>query len=152
MVRFLKVTCILIALVLSASCDKKKISKPTHFFSVQGQVVNFPDKDKYIVLNFWASWCAPCRDEIAELNLLHQRDDVIVVGVNVENLSRQNVLDLVHQFKIKYPVLTEDPHTQFGLGTYPGIPATYVLTPKGVWQEPLFGKQTEKSIVTRMLS
>lgn len=150
MTQSLKVICILIFLVFSASCGKQKLSKPTNLLSAQGQVVNFPDPNKTIILNFWASWCAPCRDEIHVFNQLQKRDDVLVVGVNVENLSSNQLLNLIQEFHIQYPILLDDPHQTFKLEAYPGVPATYILTKNGEWKEPLYGKQTEQSLLNHI--
>lgn len=139
---------VLVSLVFVASCNDNKVSKPEHYRSVQGQVVDFPSsKGEWIILNFWASWCTPCREEISELNSLQKQNNISVVGVNVENLTQPQIVELIQNYNISYPILAEDPHTKFKLKPYPGIPATYILTPEGKWLEPLYGKQTKDSIL-----
>lgn len=152
MAQFQKCIFILILLVFSASCGKQKLKKPTHLLSAQGQVINFPNEHKTIVLNYWASWCAPCREEFQTLNELHKREDVMVVGINIENLSSNQLMHLIQEHHIKYPVLLEDPHSQFELEPYPGVPATYILTSEGKWKTPLYGKQTQESILKHINS
>ncbi len=62
--------------------------------------------DKSLIINFWATWCAPCRREIPLLETLHAEwsgRDVTVVGIAVD--YRDKVLEFADRFKIGYPLL-----------------------------------------------
>src|ERR1700733_3552364 len=64
---------------------------------------------KSLVINFWATWCAPCRKEIPLLETLHSEwtgRDVSVVGIAVD--TRDKVLEFADRFKINYPLLIGD--------------------------------------------
>jgi thiol-disulfide isomerase/thioredoxin len=64
---------------------------------------------KSLVINFWATWCAPCRKEIPLLETLHSEwtgRDVSVVGIAVD--TRDKVLEFANRFKINYPLLIGD--------------------------------------------
>jgi len=75
--------------------------------SVEGKKVSLSDyKGKAVLINFWATWCAPCRSEIPLLETLHAEwagRDVSVVGVAVD--YRDKVLEFADRFKIGYPLL-----------------------------------------------
>jgi thiol-disulfide isomerase/thioredoxin len=84
---------------------------------------------KSMVVNFWATWCAPCRKEIPllkELQSAHGKDGVQVVGVAVD--VREDVLAFAKEMSIDYPLLMGekeglDAVTQFGIGSI-GFPFT----------------------------
>ena len=62
-----------------------------------------------IVLNFWASWCGPCKDEAPALDRAWrraQRDGVLVLGINVQD-SRSNARDFLRRFDVPYPSLRD---------------------------------------------
>ena len=132
------------------ACSQDFIKKPARLKSVQGEVIDFPSKEgKWVVVNFWASWCAPCREEIPALNRLHlHHRDIVVVGVNVEDAADKRLKKMIKELNIQYPVLANDPSTLLDLPDYPGLPTTFILTPEGKWLSPRYGAQTEKSLLT----
>jgi thiol-disulfide isomerase/thioredoxin len=76
---------------------KDRLGKPTPISAWRG---------KSLVLNFWATWCAPCRREIPLLQALDGKwaaEDIAVVGIAVDH--RDEVLAFANQFKITYPLL-----------------------------------------------
>lgn len=92
---------------------------------------------KIIVLNFWATWCPPCREEIPELNAFHEahrKDGVVVVGASVESES-EVVRGYVEKMKVKYPILLASPAVVMrfgGITTQPdsrgmSLPSTFVI-------------------------
>jgi thiol-disulfide isomerase/thioredoxin len=109
-----------------------------------------------VVLNFWASWCAPCEDEMPELERLN--DDLVadgapatIIGVGVKRDNNDNALAMVDRLGVTYPIGrdtagesdTMGPVTQaFGVDTYP---ATVFIRPDGTISAIVFGPLTEDS-------
>ncbi len=101
-----------------------------------------------VMVNFWASWCGPCRREQPELNLLVEEyadEPVDFVGVNVQDDSEANALLHVEEFAIPYPSI-HDPTTAVA-GAFEGVgpetlPATIVLDQQGRVAVSLFGETT----------
>src|SRR5437762_10632805 len=95
----------------SGVCDPKaKPAKLTFTLKdVDGKLVNLAAfKGKVIVLNFWATWCVPCRAEIpalVELQTKYAGMGLQVIGVSVDD-STQKMKPFVDQYKINYPTLT----------------------------------------------
>lgn len=87
-------------------------------------------KGKVIVMNFWATWCGPCKAEIPSLVALQKQyaDDVVVLGVSVDD-PVEKLKPFAAQFKINYPVLVglgrED--VQDAFGPLYGIPVTVFI-------------------------
>lgn len=90
-------------------------------------------RGKLVLLNFWATWCAPCREEMPGMERLYQRfkdKGFVIVGVNVKD-SRKEALSFLKELKIMFPIVL-DPDGQVGLlyGAW-GLPVTYLVDPKG---------------------
>ncbi len=99
-----------------------------------GKKVSLRDfRGKIVFLNFWASWCEPCREEMPAMERLYQEfknKNFVVLAVNVMD-RRQDAIDFVKELKLSYPVAL-DPEGQVGhlYGAW-GLPTTYLIGPKG---------------------
>jgi len=91
-------------------------------------------RGKWVLVNFWASWCAPCIEEMPELerfHLTHHGRNAMVVGINMEGSSPEQLRDFLRQRPVSYPVLLapEDGHT--GLGRILALPTSILISPEG---------------------
>ena len=107
-----------------------------------------------VVLNFWASWCAPCEDEMPELerlnaDLIAEGTPATIIGVGVKRDNNDNALAMVDRLGVTYPIGrdtagesdTIGPVTQsFGVDTFP---ATVFIRPDGTVSAIVFGPLTE---------
>ncbi|MGH7833121.1 MAG: peroxiredoxin family protein [Candidatus Binatia bacterium] len=98
-------------------------------------------RGKVVFLNFWASWCVPCREEMPAMERLYQEfkgKGLEILAVNVKD-TRKDALAFVKELKLSYPILL-DPEGQVGLlyGAW-GLPATYLIDEKGMVLARLWG-------------
>lgn len=120
---------------------------------IHGNDIDFSAlKGKWVVINYWASWCKPCFKEIPELNALSEVDPskVQVFGVNIENLTPQVLKGKIKELNIGFTDLAFDPGPQFGLTSLQGVPTTLVITPSSKALKPLLGPQTQKGLLALM--
>lgn len=106
-------------------------------------------KGNWVFINYWASWCHPCVEEIPELNQFYHRfknDNVKVFGVNYDGLSISKQKHLIKELGIDYPSLEGDPAKTLSLGDIRGVPVTFILNPQGKLHKTLYGPQTMVSL------
>jgi thiol-disulfide isomerase/thioredoxin len=108
---------------------------------------------KWLVLNYWAEWCGPCRTEIPELNTLAEqlKDKKIgVFGVNFDNVQGQELKGASEKLGIRFTVLAQDPSELFELPRSEALPVTYIIDEKGKVREQLMGEQTAAGVMAKL--
>ena len=88
---------------------------------------------KVVVLNIWATWCPPCREEIPYFISLQEemRDDAIFVGVSVDEEGWEVVEPFAKEFGINYPLVVDNGTISDKYGPFRGIPATFFINREG---------------------
>jgi len=108
-------------------------------------------RGKVVLLNFWATWCPPCRWEIPDLNRIYttyKDRGVVVLGVSWDDLSNEQIKTFVRNYKVDYPILhgTQSELSQVGKAyAWEGyLPTTYLIDRQGHVQEVYVGARSEK--------
>jgi len=145
------VVCLLLGTVLG--CAPKETDIVT---TMTGDGVSLAGSD-WLVVNYWAEWCGPCRHEIPELNALDgdaasadKGLPVRVLGVNYDGLRDQKLRDVSERMGIEFVVLAEDPRARWGQESPTVLPSTYIIAPAGEFVETLVGPQTRVGILSRI--
>ena len=123
---------------------------------------------QWVFINYWAEWCAPCREEIPELNDLYAHQfnqgaavpvgntavrvhggdpNVTVLGVNYDAIQGEKLVDVIARMDIRFPVLTEDPRDRWGYAQPDVLPTTVVIGPDGKLRDQLYGPQTVETLL-----
>ena len=133
---------------------------------VDGQMQSLDQyQGKWVIVNYWATWCGTCLKELPDLISLHENNkykDIVVVGVNFEAIDNDQLKAFVAEQSIPYPVLRSEPVPVTALGKVPALPTTYIIDPGGkvvagevglVTQQNLedyiAGKKAEKETASR---
>ena len=104
-------------------------------------------KGQWIVVNYWADWCAPCIKELPELSEFAQENpDTLVYVFNFDELDEEDLAPVAKKFKISIPSLISHPREIWGIQTPPAVPATFFISPEGQLVESLFRPQTKDSL------
>ena len=116
----------------------------------QGNNIPFSTlKGKWVFINYWASWCPGCVEEIPQFNRFydsHKKNDIALFAVNFDGLPIAKQKSLIKRFHIQYPSLVQDPSDDLHLGDIRGIPVTFVFNPQGTLVKILYGGQTVKDL------
>ena len=132
----------LLSLFIIFGCQKNDIEvfngSNTSMEKLQGQ---------WIVVNYWADWCAPCIKEIPELvEFAHENSDILVYAYNFDELDAEDLAPIAKKFKVDIPSLISHPREIWGIETPPAVPATFFIDPNGVLVKSFFRPQTKNSL------
>ena len=108
---------------------------------------------QWLVINYWAQWCAPCRTEIPELNALEKQlkeQSVQVLGVNFDALQGEKLSKAAQDMGITFTVLAQDPAERYQLPRAEVLPVTYIVDDQGRMRERLLGEQTAAGLAARL--
>jgi thiol-disulfide isomerase/thioredoxin len=129
MKRYLPILLLLLILPLHAQAVDMPLT------AVNGSKINLDRyQGKWLVVNYWATWCPPCIVEMPELQSFNDDNvdnNAMVVGINAENISRQRLQTFLDDYFITYPNFVAGPTQQSELGLIPGLPTTFLVTPEG---------------------
>jgi len=120
-------------LLLVLPCAAQAIDMP--LVAVDGSKHNLNQyQGKWLVVNYWATWCPPCIVEMPELQSFHDEHadrDAMVLGINAELISQNRLQTFLEDYFISYPIFISKPGQQSELGLIPGLPTTFLVTPQG---------------------
>lgn len=113
---------------------------------ISGKTVRLSDySGKVIILNFFATWCPPCREEIPDFIELVDTTDkgrFAIIGVSVEKLDEDAMRKFAAAKKINYPVLVDDGFVFKAYGPISSIPTTFIINRNGNIVEKIIGSRT----------
>lgn len=116
----------------------------------EGHVIKMSDlKGKWVILNYWASWCKSCIEEIPALNEFYQHNkdkNIVLYGVNYDDLPMDTLKESITTVGIEFPVLTRDPGNELHLSELTAVPTTFIIDPNGKSVKMLVGPNTEQSL------
>lgn len=103
------------------------------FQDTAGKIHKLEDyKGRWVLVNFWATWCPPCLKEIPDLIALHEnRKDIMVIGVAMDFGDAQVVMDFVRSMSVTYPIVLGDRRIASQLDEISLLPSTYFFDPQG---------------------
>lgn len=89
---------------------------------------------KVVLVNFWATWCPPCRKEIPDFIAIqeeYRRRDFVILGISLDEGDDATITDFILSHHINYPILRPDAGTTTAFGGITGIPASFLIDAKG---------------------
>lgn len=111
--------------------------------------------EQVTVINFWATWCGPCRREIPDLDAIHKElsdKGVKVIGVSVDKGATE--LDDVEAFaanlKISYPIVIDNGDLERLFGNIRAIPTSFIINREGKIVDMLIGQRTKAAFLQKI--
>lgn len=110
-------------------------------------------KGKWVLVNYWATWCPPCLQEIPDLAALHKnkKNNLVVLGVAMDYQDAQAVLDFARKQAIPYPIILGDDRVVDQIGPMKALPTSYLYNPQGkqvAYNEGLLSQEAVETYIT----
>ena len=125
---------------------------PFQLETVNGRVVSLSDfKGQFVILNFWATWCAPCTREMPEFQKIHQASNlnVKIIGINMAE-SKEKVSGFIHQHGLSFPILLDPSGNVSQDYEILHLPVTYFISPDGFVRDKIFGGVSQYAIQSKI--
>jgi peroxiredoxin len=163
--RTLTVALALALTLFSLSCSSNKSSREGGgapdfaLTSLDGQEVRLSQfKGKVVILDFWATWCTPCKKELPQFIELYQEYQgrgLVIIGVSLDKTGVREVASFVKEWKIPYIIVMGTGRVMRDYGGIRGVPTTFVIGRDGKIYRKYVGyrkKEVFQEDVTKLLN
>ncbi len=106
-------------------------------------------RGKWVVVNWWATWCVPCIKELPEISafVTERKDSVVAIGLAFEDSEKTDIVEFLKKRPVAFPVAQVDPaEPPADFGAPLGLPNTYVIAPDGRIAREFLGPVTAKDL------
>jgi thiol-disulfide isomerase/thioredoxin len=111
-------------------------------------------KGKWVIVNYWATWCPPCLEEVPDLVAFydsHKNKDVMMFGVAFDYQSAKEVANYVDDMLMSYPIVLGDDQVTKQIGYSEVLPTTFIYNPSGKLVKTKRGLVTKQYLETIMV-
>ncbi|WP_042225061.1 TlpA family protein disulfide reductase [Oceanobacillus manasiensis] len=118
--------------------------------TLEGEMVKLSDfKGEHVMLNFWATWCPPCRQEMPDMQRIYQDKDPIILAVNLTDteVNQKAVSAFIEEFGMTFPVLMDEKAEVSELYRIQPIPTTYFIDSEGKIRYKAFGALSYEQMI-----
>jgi len=121
--------------------------------STTGETVNLSDfRGTPVLVNFWATWCPPCRAETPDLQATHRElgDKLVILGVNMTSQDGGDVEGFMREFGVTYPVLLDVDGVAARAYNVLGLPTTVFIDSNGIVSEVFTGAVNKAYVISKV--
>ncbi|MBI5855792.1 MAG: TlpA family protein disulfide reductase [Nitrospirae bacterium] len=131
----------------SSKYEPLTVGKPAPDFllpNLDDKTVKLSDyRGKVIFLNFWATWCKPCREEMPSMELMHkslEKDGLVVLAVSIDRVTtKKDIPPFIKSMNLTFPVLVDSWGQTDKRYKLMGVPETYIIDQDGILREKVIG-------------
>lgn len=133
---------------LTVGLEKGNIAPDLELRSIDGEALKLSSlRGKKVILNFWATWCPPCRQEMPEIKQFYAKNkskgiEILAINLTQAEKSRADVPEFIKAHGITFPVLMDENGEAGRLYNVSSIPATFIIDSRGVIGDKIVGPMT----------
>ncbi len=140
-----------VALLAAASAHAAPAQRPSlQVTTLDGKSFDLAThRGKWVVVNWWATWCVPCIKELPEISafVAANKDKVVAIGLAFEDSDKADIVEFLKKRPVGFPVAQVDPFDPpRNFGAPLGLPNTYVIAPDGRIAKEFLGPITAKDL------
>ncbi|MBI3358116.1 MAG: TlpA family protein disulfide reductase [Nitrospirae bacterium] len=112
-------------------------------------------RGKVVLINFWATWCDPCKAEMPSMETLYRhykRDDFEILAVSIDTVEENNVRDFVERFHFTFPVVLDNQFIVNQVYDARVVPTSVLIDRKGIIRERILGARNWSDADMRLLA
>lgn len=126
---------LLLGLLVFINCSRKEDSsiKGLSFKTLDGKIYKWEDlRGKVLIVDFWATWCEPCKKSLPELDAIYKdyKGEVLVIGFSKDN-SEADVKRFLEVVKVSYPIAMSSQKLERMFGGILGLPTSFLVDKNG---------------------
>lgn len=137
---------------LTVGLEKGNLAPDFELKSIDGTAMKLSSlRGKKLILNMWATWCPPCRQEMPDMEKFYTDNknagiEILAVNLTQAEKSRNDVPEFLKAYSITFPVIMDENGDVARLYKVSSIPATFIIDTQGVIREKLVGPMTYDSM------
>ncbi|WP_337018893.1 TlpA disulfide reductase family protein [Oceanobacillus massiliensis] len=133
------------AYTITAESNGTEIGDAAPDFELQtmnGETIQLSDyRGKRVMLNFWTTWCPPCREEMPDMQRFYLDNDPVILAVNLTDteMNKQQVVQFVQEYELTFPILMDVDGKVSTMYRISPIPTTYMIDSQGIIRYKAYG-------------
>lgn len=118
------------------------------FHTIDGNSHNWSDfEQQWVVINYFAEWCAPCLKEVPELNKFHHNSKIPLFAISFDGESDLKMHEISEKYNMEFSIISAESAPILPISKPRALPTTYILNPQGQLEKTLQGEVTHKSLI-----
>ncbi|WP_067725298.1 peroxiredoxin family protein [Oceanobacillus damuensis] len=119
--------------------------------SMTGETVKLSDyTGQRVMLNFWTTWCPPCREEMPDMQRFYEDKEAVILAINLTDMekNRTQVTEFAGEYGLTFPILMDEAGEVSTLYRISPIPTTYMVDSKGIIRHKAYGAMDYERMVS----